>query len=370
MTKARLINLKRFGVAMASLLATASLLTSCGGGGGEEGDTSPPTVRPKTLDDLILSFDGNVNFELVRTTGTVGALRTGDVETGTFFYTRNGNELRQYPNRGNDQSDTHWPDEIANASYTYEAINETSGILTLNGTGVNDLTTSGGMMNALNGSYTFLFNYASDEGAADLLDPLVPIHQVVVDLTFSGNGETIISNVATVAIPGSTLPQYDIIYVPTAVTLAGGGPVPENYYPILDAARPSKIAAASLDGLIFNYTNGIPDTTLDFTIQFVTQATFPNKKNETDPDETGQGLMKVDGVALSGAVNYTWRRINGTDTGILVISGIGGGDPTTFNGSYTISFDGVDNGTYTGEVDGDTLNAAEVSGSFSIPTGV
>jgi hypothetical protein len=338
-----------------ALASIALLLTSCGGGSGS--DSSPHTIRPKSLDGLVFTLDTNVTFQFVRNAGTSAALLSGDEETGTFVYVRNGNQIRQYPNFGGDNSDTRYPDTLTGASYIYHAINESSAILTLNGTGVNDLVTNGGKMNALNGSFTFLFNTDSSGNI---------VHQVVLDITFATNSSSISSNIATVRIPGSPEPQYDVIYVPSGIRMLTGGVVPENYNPVIDPLRPSLICPASLNNLIFNCTNGIPNPFFDFSVQFVTQAKNLNKSNATDPDETGQGLFRIAGSPVDNAINYTWRRVNGTDTGILVISG----GNNTFDGKYTLSFTGQDSGSYVGEIDAGTLDAAEVSGSFLIPAGI
>ena len=347
------------GLAAVRLLTAASALafglSGCGGGGGGS-DNSPPTIRPKTLDGLLLTLDTNVRFEFVRNTGTAPALLPGDVETGTFYYTLGGVQLRQYPNQGGDNSDTRYPDAVSNASYTYRAINESSAVLTMTGIGINDLNTTGGF-NANNGSFTYLFNSSSGGGVNNT---------VVIDLTFASNGSYITPNTTTTSIPGSPNPQWDVIYVPAGIRLVAGGFVPENYNPEIDPNRPSKIVPASLNNLIVNWTNtGIPDPNFDFTVQFVAQATGLPKSNEADPDEIGQGLLRVAGSAVDDAVDYTWRRIAGTDNGVLTITG----SNTTFDGVYNLSFMGADNGNYVGEADAGTVNVAEVTGTFFIPAG-
>lgn len=330
----------------------AFLFSGCGGG--SSGDDSTPTIRPKTLDGIVLTLDTNVSFEFVRNTGTPPALASGDVETGTFFYKLGGVQRRQYPNQGGDNSDTQYPDDVSNASYSYRAVNESSGILTLTGIGINDLNFTGGF-NASNGSFVFLFNSDSSGTVNNSVD---------IDITFASNGGIITSNTARVSIPGSITPQWDIVYVPTKVQLATGGSVPENYNPTIDPNRPSRVVPASLNNLIFNFTNtGIPDPNFNFTVQFVAQATGLQKTKETDPDEIGQGLLRIAGSVVNDAIDYTWRRIGGTDKGVLTITG----SNSTFDGEYTFSFIGTDNGTYLGQADGGTANVAEVTGTFSIP---
>lgn len=336
-------------VKLTALALLPLVFNSCGSGKG--GDSSTITTRPKTLDGLVLTLDTNVRFELIRNIGTPAAIQNGDVEVGTFFYTLGGVQLRQYPNQGGDNSDTRYPDSISNASYTYQAINETSGLLTLNGIGVNDLNTTGGF-NANNGSFTFLFN-------TDSLDNV--INQVEIDLTFTSNGQTVVTGVTTVRIPGSLAPQYDVIRVPTTIRLASsGGPVPVNYNPEVDPLRPSRIVPESLDNLRFQFTNGIPDPNFDFTIDFVSESV---QTTDRVPTELGQGFLRVAGSPVVNAIDYTWTRIGGTDSATMVISN----SNQTFDGTYRMDFKGKDNGNYFGTVDGNTPDAAEVTGKFFIP---
>jgi hypothetical protein len=334
-------------VKLAALALLPLLFNSCGSG---KGGDATATTRPKTLDGLVLTLDNNVRFELIRNIGTPGAIQNGDVEVGTFFYSLGGVQLRQYPNQGGDNSDTRYPDSISNASYTYQAINETSGLLTFTGIGVNDLNTTGGF-NANNGSFTYLFNSGSD---------FVPNNVVELDLTFSSNGQTVVTGVTTVRIPGSAAPQYDVIRVPTTIRLSSGGLVPINYNPEIDPLRPSRIVPESLDNLRFQFTNGIPDPNFDFTIDFTSESVITVDRV---PTELGQGFLRVAGSPVVNAIDYTWTRIGGTDSATLVISN----SNQTFDGTYRVDFKGQDNGNYFGTVDGNTPDAAEVTGKFFIP---
>ena len=333
-----------------SLAALAPLtMISCHGGDG----TSTVTVRPKTMDGIDLVLDTNVTFELVRNVGTPAALLNGDVESGTFFYNLGGVQRRQYTNIGGDNSDCRYPDSISSASYTYRAINDTSGLLTLNGIGVNDLVTSG-VFNANNGSFCYFFNSDSTGNV---------INKVEVDMTFSSAGGNITVGTTTVRIPGSTTPNWDTVRVPATVKLAAGGLVPENYNPTIDPLRPSRLCPATLNNTLVNFTNGAANPANNFTIQFTAESTGIPQTGSNAPDEIGQGLMRIAGAVVSNAVDYTWRRIPGTDTATMVLSG----GNNTFDGSYTLSFSGTDNGIYTGTADAITLNPADVSGTFQIP---
>jgi hypothetical protein len=324
-------------------------LGSCGGGGGGD-DEEDATIRPKTLDGTVMKLDSNVSFEFVRVAGGSGAVATGDVETGTFFYTLGGDQLRQYPNQQGDNSDCRYPDSITGANYSYRAVNESSGVLTLNGVGVNDFETSG-RLNANNGSLTFFFNTDS-RGQT--------INRIEIDLTFEGNGVSVITGISSVRIPGSAAPNFANVRIPSDFILAVGGSVPVNYNPVIDLLRPSRIVPASLNTLLMRFTNGIPDPNLDFTIQYSASANLNPAIDANAPDEIGQGLLRVAGAVVDNAVNYTWKRIGGTDTGILTVTG----SNRTFDGVYTLSFTGPDNGTYAGQVDSGTANVNEVSGSL------
>ena len=341
---------------MKHLISTIALITccitlfNCGGAGAGSNDKSPETVRPKTFDGIVLTLDSTVRFEFIRNTGSAPALVSGDVETGTFLYTLGGVQLRKYRNTNGDDSDVRYPDSVSSASYTYRAINTSAGILTLTAVGINDLTTSG-TRSANNGSLVYLFNSDSNGTTNNV---------VVIDLTFSKNGQSITSNEATVRIPGGNQ-RYDNVLVPTTLSLATGGYVSTNYNPTLDPKRDSKIAPASLNNKLVNYTNGKPDTTLDFTIQFVADNAGP--ANNSNIDEIGQGLLRVAGNSVDDAVNYTYTRTGGTDDAILVISNAN----NTFDGRYTLKFSGVDNGAYIGEVDAGTADASDVSGRFFVP---
>lgn len=333
-----------------SVASSVLILTGCGGSG-VDSDDSEPTVRPKTLDGLIIKLDSTVSFEFVRTSGTSAALVSGDIETGTFFYSLSGNQLRTYSNTSGDNSDCRFPDSISGASYTYQAINETSALLTLTGTGINDLDDTGSY-GAQNNSFCFFFNSDSDGNV---------ITQVEIDLAFQSNGSTIDPGTSTVRIPGSTSPEFDIVRIDTSIQMSTGASVAENYNPSIDYLRDSLIAPETLNNVVMNFTNGIPDPTLDFTIQFVTQSSSYDLDYEYD--EIGQGFLRIASSPVTDAVDYTWMRIAGTDDGTLIISG----SNTTLDGQYTLSFVGVDNGTYVGEVDSDTDDIGEVSGTIFLP---
>ena len=336
-------------------LASPATFTSCTDAS-PNADDSLPTTRPKTMDGITLSLPGGVSFAFSRNSGTSPALNSGDTETGSFVYTAGSTNVQQFQNINGDQSDISFPDGLTDRSYTYLAVNENSGVLTLDGVASNDLNRSGGF-NAANESFAFYFE--SDSATGGLLD--APTHPTVqMDITFSSSGQatTSVSSVV-LSIVGSTFPELDTtLPSPSSILLTNGGSVPFNYNPLVEQDRPSNIVPESLDGRLFFFTNGIPDPTFDFTVQFVSDMEFLN----SDVDEIGSGLERVAGDVVNIGVQYTWTRADGTDDATLILSG----GSNTFDGNYLLNFSSENTGTYTGSVDGGTPDAAEVSGTFVI----
>jgi hypothetical protein len=123
-------------------------------------------------------------------------------------------------------------------------------------------------------------------------------------------------------------------------------------------------------------TNGIPDPTKDFTIQFVADAVTNPDTAPADSIEVGKGVLSVFDPSLVPprlspvgiALDYTWQRIVGTDTGALILSNIPSNTSLPFaaslNGRMVLSFNGLETGSYAGAADADTANTADVTGSF------
>ena len=346
----------RIAKAAMTFSATAMLvvgLNGCGGGGGGDSSTgSDATIRPKSMDSTILTIDAAMRFEFFRTTGTGAAIRNGQTERGTFIYTRTGNQRTSNTNALGTTTGVSRPDAVSGARYTYRAINDTSGVLTLTAVAVDDLIVQGGDFNSLNGQSVRLFERDSSFNTQ---------RRVVIDVTFATDGSFVATGDLTVRVPGNR-PLIETLVMPSVFTLSSGAQVPVNYNPSDVDTRDSLIVTESLNNLLFRFTNGIPNTALDFTIQFVADGT--GSTTLADIDEIGQGLLRVNGASVNNAVDYTWTRTPGTDDGTLVLSGSG----LTFDGTYTLSFTGVDTGFYRGRADSDTQNAADVSGTFRIPS--
>ena len=90
-------------------IASCLVLTHCGVGGGSGG--SEATIRPKTLDGVVIRLDNAVSFEFVRSSSSAAALNDGEEETGTFYYTSSVGlvNLRNYDNIAGAQSNLWWP---------------------------------------------------------------------------------------------------------------------------------------------------------------------------------------------------------------------------------------------------------------------
>lgn len=358
-----------------SLVSLVALgLVSCGGGGGDS-DDSNATVRPKTMDGIVLTLDTNkANFEFIRNTGSPAAVKNGDVESGTFIYTLTSpfRNLSNYENVQGDLSNFQYPISTSAASYTYRAINDNSGVLTMVATGTYDnfviIIPPGGIVANVDSFLRPFFSHSP-------LSTTPNTRVVEIAITFTNQGSFVTSDVVTLRLPESpVVSTLDTVRMPSTITLATLGPVPLNYNPVVAERAPSRIAPATLTNRLMVATNGIPDPTKDFTIQFVADAvTDPGR---ADSIEVGKGILSVFDPALVPprlspvgiALDYTWQRIVGTDTGSLILSNIPANPALPFsaslNGRMTLNFSGLETGTYTGVADADTPSAADVSGSF------
>lgn len=360
-----------------SISVLALGLISCGGGGGGDAEESEATVRPKTMDGIIMSLDNLTTFEFIRNTGTAAAVKNGEVETGTFLYNSGaGISIRSYNNIGGDQSTFQYPLSVSAATYTYRAINNNSGVLTLVANGVFDfrVTIPPGVVFPFNNSWIQLFFSHSP------VTTIPNARLAEIDITFTDQGSFVTSDTLTLRIPNSPFVNtLDTVRIPSTITLATGGSVPLNYNPVSVERAPSKIAPASLGNRLMRATNGIPDQNKDFTIQFSSDGVLGGGAVTADSTEIGRGLLSVwdasttppGFTAVGIALDYTWQRTGGTDTGILVLSNIPNVPALPFasslNGRMVLSFSGQETGSYVGTADGDTPSAADVTGSFFMP---
>ena len=321
------------------------LLTQCGGGKGGE-DLS--TVRPKTMDGITLTLDTNVFFDFIGGMNSPRAINNGDVETGTFFYRRGGSRFRKYPNARNTVSNSDWPDGVNTPSYSYRAINASSGILTLKGVATGGLPSVPAGQWENNESWASFFRYTSPW--FDTNDT----NTIVLDITFSDQGTIITSNVVTLRIPETEaeFATLDTLRINSTIRLTDGGGVPPNYNPTIDPDRPSRIAPETLDNKLMVATNGIPNPALDFTLQFTRDSGGIGFGVD---NEIGRVILRITTSPIDNAADYTWERIGGTDSGTLTLSNSG----TFFDGAYNLDFIGRENGIYTGDT-------PQQSGTFTI----
>ena len=276
---------------------------------------------------------------------------SGDVETGTFLYQRTGPAWgTPAPNNTQGgQTNVLFPETVGVATYTYRAINTNQAVLIL--TGVGQVNNPGDPPLG-NGSDMRLF-ISDSEGVEN--------NSVEFDISFSTNGATIGMERVTMELAGFTSPFDQVRIIDATIRQAGtNAPVPEDYNPVIDPLRPSRIVPESLSDKRIDFTNsGLGDPSFDFSIQFIREGEQPSGGVIS---EFGTGLLRIDGSPVDGAVNYTWRRIGGTDTARLVISG----SDTTFDSGYTLTFSSPEQGTYIGEVGGDTIDIEELIGRFRV----
>lgn len=346
---------------MALPLVCSLVFSSCGGSGGGDGDgDGEETIRPRTLDDISITLPGGIAFDFSRSVGTAPAISNGQTEIGSFVYRPGISNFQNYPNQGGTTSDTLFPDSLSDRTYTYQALNATSGIITLTGVAVNDLNVTGGFESA-NDSFTFFFH--SDSSQDDLLEaPSNPTIQM--NVTFNQLGATSIEISSLIlSIVDSVEPEFDVTFPPEPIiALTDGGTVPINFNPETDPNELSAIVPESLNGLFLIFSSGDSNFNDNFSFQFVSvDATDPS----SEIDEVGSGIQSIGftnttqpDVEGSAGVQYSWRRIPGTDNATLTFSN----GAENFNGSYLLQYSSESSGFYTGT----GPNNSGLSGTFIV----
>ena len=344
MSKSLLAKVCSRAVPCAAAVAVAVALPSCGGGGG---GINNATLRPKTLDNLVLTVDNQFVFRFFRTPGTPAALTNGDIESGIFlFSTPTSGSLVPADStlvedvRGAATSLT-FPSDAQSVGYTYEATNNSSGVIRITAFDLNNTQLSP-LPNTVFG-----------------VNPGEVPNDVDISIVFNSDGAIV--SVENVIFRSSTIEPG--VVLDAGILTSGGGPVVENYNPEVDPNRPSEIVPEDLSGgTNFFCTHGIDPVvnipSQDFVLVFSPDAGYVPAL-PTDPDDQGEFQLTVFDP-MSGLVDaevtaaglYTWKRIGGTDTATLVLSNIPD-DPalpfdTELNGTYTFSFLGDDNGEYIG----------------------
>lgn len=352
------------------LAFAASIIMSSCGGGGDELDLGPPTVRPKTLNEVQVGIDGWFNLRFFPDTDIPGAIFNGDIETGAFEYTFLGNGVvdgKAYDNVINQRSNVVYAVSVVSGTYTYQAINDDSGNLTLTGTGTPPLGPPYTVEDAV-ATNSLLMPFVQSSPA-----PLFPFPTQVVEMNLAWvetDGNVNVDRV-TLSLPQSPVVNtFDTVRIPSSFRLFDGSDIPVNYTGPENPDNYGNVVPATLDGLLLNAINGIPNTAFDFTLQFTATETglFPGN-DFTLPEERGTVLVRVRDagnttfVVAALAAPYEWRRIpDGSNTGELTISGIPDNPllpfDTQLNGSMDLNFPALEAGTYTG-------NDASTSGDFT-----
>ncbi len=131
------MQLKLLFKAASSLLVGLSLasLTSCGGGGG--GNDDDFTVRPSSLEGVTLTMVGTapgggaVSFTFNASDSTADISDTNPIETGGVVYNGGTTISNLEPISGVADINAFWPTSVTNLSYTYEAVTDTIGSISI-----------------------------------------------------------------------------------------------------------------------------------------------------------------------------------------------------------------------------------------------
>ncbi|MFC5050356.1 hypothetical protein ACFPK9_07010 [Rubritalea spongiae] len=329
-------------VTAGAILTTS--LTNCGGGDGD----SDRTIRPKSLEEVVLTLGGQVSFEFIRSSNSTNAENNGDTETGTFIYTVNASSsptIQQ--NSINDFPITiGWPVSIGSASYQYTPINDSSGELLLT---TNDSTFS---------NFSLAKVETDNNGNERVVNPGNHSYwsgtvKLIVSWQDNGNASSAdvrmeddsSTDVYVNSIGGTPVTVSSTSLTTAQFTLATGGALPLNYDPPFDAdKRDSKISPTSVGGNSI-FFNDLSNSNKDFTLQLTSKGSVIGAQ----VDDSGSTVY-IDhlGDTIINAADYTYDRVTGSDGAILELSG---GSPQ--DGSITLEFTSADTdtqnagGTYT-----------------------
>lgn len=301
----------------ATILATTSL-TNCGGGGA--GGEDEATVRPKTLDGLSLSIGpGVANLSFVRAVTSRYVNKSGQTENGAVVYSP-GSRIRGYEAL-TFPVDAIWPLFLNNdLSYTYTAINDSSGLISL--TGGDGIINSGDLTSNNPNSP---INIVYFNGGSETYN---------INITFGTDGNTITSTLSRIAPDdvltatlvndlfldiSASLSIADVtVNDPSILTItADGAPVPVNY---------------TTENVNNDQVSGISNESLDLrTLSLLSDAVVVPGILETGAytftkDATSTGGIEYDEI---GTANYEQPLITG---------GAGVPNQTQFSDSGTYSY--------------------------------
>lgn len=251
------------------LLVSCVLLCNCGGGGGGDDE---PTIRPKSLNDLVLSLQNNtITLTFLRSNSTSNS---STFESGVIDYSVR-NLLEYHTARDGDGIDVNWPHRPGQLRYEYTPINESSGRIRIisalssydapPGAGANELPRGG--RTDTNGQHNVrLFSGDSTQFSTDF----------VVDF-LSTNGQTI--DQASLEIEPVTATQY------SSVNDNGTPSDPEAYPAFINSAAFSTTAqlrTTTFLPVVVNYGAGIDQQSDSYSV--IANASLKGRTLALDPD--------------------------------------------------------------------------------------
>ena len=362
--------------AVTAATLTATSLINCGGGGAA---TDNLIIRPRTLEQLVLTLNSTASYEFVRNSTSGKATDNGNQETGSILYKRL-DESATYNSSTNLALEVREPKSVTSGRYTYTAINDVAGRIdiVLNGAEYGDVNWEVEPLTSRTITRSFVVSFGA--GSANLASSNVTI-KAQLTTVFDSNGSPSLStndgaisfyvdtDPADATNPAYTSPptvaNYEFFGTFTAKTIGGATPSQGyDYDPDFDN-RESRISPSSLNGYRFffddNTTGGsIPPGATDFYLTFTRL-----NGGSGDIDEEGQAVHE-DGTtspptATPGGVMYTYQRIAGTESATVEL------DPgLPQSGTITLFYSSNDTenqniaGSYTTSVGG--------GGSFSAPS--
>lgn len=358
-TYTKLKPLGKLAAVTAATLATTSLI-NCGGGGAATDDL---IVRPRTLEKLVIIYQSAVQYEFIRSATSGKATNSGDIETGSVLYTRLRSE-QTHQTSNNVTLEITEPSSVGSATYTYQGINDVSGQLTIDFenaeySGLGVVNEAGGAPNARAFSRSFTINFGA--GSTSLLSSTTRLTS-----TFTPYG-TVISGVFVASTHLDRSAEDDVAgYTSVDATLLGTCRTQTDAGSIASAGydydpdfnkRQSKVSPASLNGYLYSFVDGA-DTNDNFTMDFTKGAVIPTSGFE----ETGTNVFTPAGAGfIVGAAGYDYKRIAGTDSAQVIISG-----GTAQDGPMTMIYGSGD--TENQNISGTYTTAKGNTGTFSATT--
>ncbi|WP_018969759.1 hypothetical protein [Rubritalea marina] len=353
-TYAKLKPLGKLAAVTATTLAVTSL-TNCGGGGAATDNT---IVRPRTLEQLVITYDNIVTYEFIRSSASGKAYNDGDIETGSVLYTRIAAE-QTHQTASNIDLDVSYPTSINGATYTYQAINDTSGQIQITFTGAEYsglglVDTSGNTPNGRSFTRSHTVNFGN--GSTTLQNSSSNFTSDFAPYGFFSGGIFVAST--NLDYDPSDASAVSRTIIANMETRTDSGNIPTAGYDLDPdfVNRVSKVSPSSLNGYTFNFEDG-SDPTDNFSLDFTKSAGLPGSF-----DEIGTAVFKDDTSTITvGSANYTYTRIGGSDSAQIVISG-----GTEQDGTIVVEFQSAD--TVDQNISGTYTTANGNSGTFTAPS--